>query len=338
MKTYIKKASRGEDLSFNQAKDAMNQIMQAKATPSQMAALLIALKIKGESSEEIAAFVSEMNKHAIPVKPKTKKVLVDVCGTGGDGHQTFNISTCSMFVAAAAGVVIAKHGNRSLTSHCGSADILESLGAPINLVPESIEKCIDEVGIGFMFAPLHHPAMKHVMPTRKEIGVRTVFNILGPLVNPANTQIQVMGVFDENLTEKLCKVFKLLGKKTAYVVCGKPGLDEYSTVGVTKVSRLCGGQVDTYEFNPQELGIPLTRLTDIQSRDAQENKKIVLDVLGGRADEAKTNIVALNAAAAIKAAQIKDSMAEAYDLAHKTIDSGESKKKLDEFIEFTKNI
>ncbi|MFH0861432.1 MAG: anthranilate phosphoribosyltransferase [Candidatus Altiarchaeota archaeon] len=324
------------DLSPNEAEDAMKAMMSGTAAEVDVAAFLVALKMKGESPGEIAAMAKVMREYAVKIRPKVSGILVDMCGTGGDGSGTFNISTAASFVVAAGGVPVAKHGNRSFTSKCGSADVLEALGARIDLRPERIESCIEEVGIGFMFAPAHHPAMKHVMPVRKQLGIRTVFNILGPLTNPAGAKAQIMGVYDPSLTERLAEVFRLLGLRRAFVVNGHPGLDEFSTIGPTKVSELNGGTVRNYVFGSATLGFDKARLEDLKGGDAGDNAKIIRGVFSGEIKGAKRDIVVLNAAAGLAVGGVVDDLQSACEIAGKVIDSGGASDKLDEFIAYTR--
>ncbi|MFH1402636.1 MAG: anthranilate phosphoribosyltransferase [Candidatus Altiarchaeota archaeon] len=335
MKEYIKKVSEGEKLTPDEAEDAMKLIMNGESTDAQNGAFLTALKIKGESPEEIAAFAKVMREYATKINPKVKGRLVDVCGTGGDHKHTINISTTSMFIVAGAGVNVAKHGNRSITSKSGSADLLEALGARIELEPEMIEKCIEDIGLGFMFAPKHHPAMKHVMPARKQIGIRTVFNILGPLTNPANAQAQLMGVFDPTLTDRIAEVFRILGSEQAIIVNGEPGLDELSTIGRTRVSELKDGVIESYRITPEELGLKKASIGDITGSTPEENAKITGEILSGKENGAKTDIVMLNAAGGIIVGGKAGDFKEGLDVAREAIESGKALEKLEEFIEYT---
>jgi len=335
IRDYIRKVSGGEHLTAKEAAEAMSLIMTGQATDAQAGAFLTALKIKSETPEEIAAFATVMREHSVKINPKVSGVLVDVCGTGGDQKNTFNVSTTSMFVIAAAGVAVAKHGNRSLTSKCGSADVLEALGARINLPPERIEKSIEEVGIGFMFAPAHHPAMKHVMPARKQIGIRTVFNILGPLTNPANAGAQLMGVFDGALTEKIANVFLKLGLSRAMVVHGEPGLDEISNIGGTVVSEL-DGYVRTYALKPEDYGMRRASLVEILGGSPEENARILRGILSGADKGPRRDIVLLNSAGGLIVAGKAKDFSEGVGLARQLIDSGKAIKKLDEYIMYSK--
>jgi len=329
MKEMLQKLTEGKDLDSEEAESAMQKIMRGKSNDAEIAGFLVALKMKGETTEEITAFSKVMRENAASIHPETG-LLVDTCGTGGDKSGTFNISTTSAFIAAGAGVHIAKHGNRSVSSKCGSADVLEELGAKM-LQPEKVEKCIEEVGIGFMFAPYFHPAMKHVMPARKALGIRTVFNVLGPLTNPAGAQAQVLGVFDEKITEKMAEVLSKLGSKHALVVHGE-GTDEM-VFGKTKVSELKDGKVETYFLDGKELGFQEGDVPKPESKE--ENAKILENVLKGEEGTAK-EISILNAAGAIYVGGKAGSVKEGIGIARETIDSGKAYNKLKEFIEFTK--
>ncbi len=250
----VRKAADGQDLSAEEANAAMTEIMGGEASAVQIAAFLVAMRMKGETVEEVTEFARVMREHVLPVEVKRRPV-VDTCGTGGDAIKTFNVSTAAAFVAAGAGVAVAKHGNRSVTSKCGSADVLEALDIKFDLPPEAVAKCIDEIGIGFMFAPAYHPAMKHAGPVRRELGLRTVFNALGPLTNPARAEAQVMGVYRPELTELHASVLRNLGSRRALVVHGEGGLDELSTFGPTQVAELRDGEIRTYRVTPEEVGL-----------------------------------------------------------------------------------
>jgi anthranilate phosphoribosyltransferase len=323
-----------QDLTAREAEEAMRDIMSGSATPAQIASFITALRMKGETVEEIASLTSVMREFCLKVKPKVGGRLVDTCGTGGDQIKTFNISTAAMFVAAGAGALVAKHGNRSVTSKAGSADVLEFLGARIDLGPSEVERCMEEVGIGFMFAPVFHPSMKHALQPRREIGIRTVFNILGPLTNPAGAKAQLLGVFDPSLTEALCQVLKRLGSERVMVVHGMDGLDEISTLGVTKVSELRDSRVETYELTPEQFGIPRARAEDLLGGSVEENARLLLEILkGGRGP--RRDIVLLNAAAAMVVGGISHDLKDALEAAKEAIDSGAAYRKLIDFIEAT---
>lgn len=317
------------DLTHGQMLDIMRQIMSGALTPVQIAGILIALRMKGETVDEIAASAEVMRELSTKVNVTAKEHLIDTCGTGGDGIQTFNVSTVSAFVAAAAGARVAKHGGRSVSSTCGSADVLEALGVNVNMTPEQVAHCIDEVGIGFMFAPNHHSAMKHAAPVRRELGVRTLFNLLGPLTNPAGAKRQVMGVFDRSLTAKLARVLHRLGSEHVLVVHGADGMDEISFSGDTYVAELKDGQVSEYVLNPQQFGMPLHNAESIRVQNAEESKAMILSVLAGQASPAR-DIVLLNASAAIYVAGLAGSIQEGIDAAIRVIDGQLAKRKLDQ--------
>jgi len=335
MKEYLQKLIDGKNLTTEEAESAMKFIMSGSASEAQIAGFLVALKIKGETPEEIAAFAKVMREFSTKIKPKVDGVLVDMCGTGGDASGTFNISTTAMFVVATQ-VPVAKHGNRSITSGCGSADVLESLGANINLPPEKIQESIEKVGIGFMFAPAHHSAMKHVMPTRKALGVRIVFNILGPLTNPAGANAQVVGVYDGNLTEKIASVLGLLGCRHAMVVHGFPQLDEISTPGETKISELKNGKIETYRIKPEDFGFKKAAVEDLRGGTPAENAEITKNVLSGKDKGPKRDVVLLNAAAGLVVGGKAKDLKEGLEISKNAIDSGAAYKKLEEFVGFCK--
>lgn len=331
MKTFIQKVIEGRNLTEEEAEEAMGLIMTGNATPAQIGSFLTALRMKGETVEEITAFARILRKFSTKVRPKVKGTLVDTCGAGGDVSGTFNISTVAAFVAAGGGVLIAKHGNRFVSSRSGSADVLEALGVNINLEPEQVEKCIEKVGIGFIFAPKYHTAMKYAIGPRKELGVRTVFNVLGPLISPAEVKAQVYGIFDPELTEKLANVLKKLGSERAMVVHGLEGLDEISTTGKTKISELKNGKVRTYFVEPRDFGIKKVKLSDLEGNDPDENARIALDILGGEKGP-KRDIVVLNAAAAIAVGARAPDIREGIKMAEESIDSGAAMRKLQQLI------
>ncbi|MFH1683899.1 MAG: anthranilate phosphoribosyltransferase [Candidatus Margulisiibacteriota bacterium] len=337
IKESIKKIVEGKNLTRQEAALTMDTIMRGEATPSQIAAFITALRMKGETPDEITGCAEKMREHAINIRPRQKD-LVDTCGTGGDVSGTFNISTLSALVAAGAGVPIAKHGNRSVSSRCGSADVLEALGVKIDIDPKKVEECINEVGIGFIFAPNFHKAMKFAMPSRKETGIRTIFNILGPLTNPARATAQVLGVFNPDLTEPLAQVLGKLGVKHALVVHGMDGLDEISISDKTKVSHLKDGKVENYTIKPEDFGIEKASKEDIKGGSADENAKIALEILKGKAKGSKRNMVLINAAAAIYVGGKAKDLKEGFKLAEKSIDSGAAYKKLEEMIAFTNKL
>jgi anthranilate phosphoribosyltransferase len=331
----IKKVVEFKNLDENEAIDVMNEIMSGKATQSQIASILTALRMKGETPVEIASFAKVMREFATKINPKVDK-LVDTCGTGGDSLNTFNISTTVAFVVAGCNVAVAKHGNRSVSSKCGSADVLEALGVNLDIPPKKVEECIEKVGIGFLFAPLYHSAMKHALPVRKEIGIRTVFNVLGPLTNPANADYQVVGVYDGNLTEKIAEVLKLLNIRGAMVVHGS-GMDEITTTGETKISELKDGEIKTYTITPEEFGFKRANIDELKGGDAKENARILREILDGK-EGAKRDIVLINAAAALYVCNEAKSLEEGIKMAEKSIDGGKAMEKLEKLVEFTNNI
>ncbi len=334
LEEYLGKVIEKANLSAEEAENAMRTIMSGEADNIQTAAFLASLRVKGETEEEIAAFARVMRDLALKITPKVEK-SVDVCGTGGDAIKTFNISTTAAFITACV-VPVAKHGNRSVTSKCGSADVIEELGANLALPPRKIEECIEKIGIGFMFAPLHHQAMKNVMEVRQKLGMRTVFNILGPLTNPANATHQLIGVYDAALTEKIAKVLRILGLRKALVVHGEPGLDEVSISGKTKVSHLEEGKIETYFIKPEDFGVERAPPDEIAGGDTKESAKILRDILSCNEEGAKRDVVLLNAAAAIFAADEASSIAEGFEIAKSILDDGKAAEKLDEFIRFVK--
>ncbi len=334
IKDAIKKVVDCKNLTREEAARTMDTIMRGDATPSQIASFITALRMKGETVDEITGCAEKMREHAINIYPHQKN-LVDTCGTGGDVSGTFNISTVSALVVAGAGVPVAKHGNRSVSSRCGSADVLEALGVKIDIEPKKVEECINQVGIGFIFAPNFHKAMRFAMPSRREIGVRTVFNILGPLTNPARASAQVLGVFNPDLTEMMAKVLGNLGVKHALVVHGMDGLDEISISDKTKVSHLENGKVDNYFVKPEDVGMHKGKKEDILGGSINENVKIAYDVLKGEEKGPKRNIALLNAAAAIYVGGKAKDIKEGIKLAAESIDSGTAYRKLEELIKFT---
>lgn len=336
IKTAINKVMMGESLSIDEAEEVMSQIMAGEATPAQIGSYLTALRMKGETVEEITGSARAMRRPAVPVRPAASPAdLVDTCGTGGDGAGTFNISTTAAFVVAGTGQKVAKHGNRSVSSKSGSADVLEALGANLDLTPEQVAKTIDEVGIGFLFAPRLHPAMKHAIGPRRELGVRTIFNILGPLTNPAGALSQVIGVYDEKLTEPLARVLGELNSRGAFVVHGHGGLDELTTTGRNRVSRLKEGQVITETLDPADLGFSRANLADLSGGAADENAQITRNILAGQEKGPRRDVVILNAAAALVAANRAKDLPAGIKLADESIDSGAALTVLDRFVAFT---
>ena len=326
--------TRSHSLTEDEAFAVMNQIMAGEATPAQIGGYLIALSMKGETIEEIAGSARAMREHAVVVRHQADGHLVDTCGTGGDHSGTFNVSTTVAFVVAGAGVSVAKHGNRSITSKSGSADVLMALGVNLDLTPEQVGRCIDEVGIGFLYAIHHHPAMKHAIGPRRELGVRTIFNILGPLTNPAGASHQVMGVFAPELTEPIAHVLGRLGVRAAYVVHGADGLDELSVTGVNRISHLRMGKVTTFEFDPLDLGIPRAHLRDLMGGAPEENATMLRAILAGEDRGPRRDIVLLNAAAAL-CTEDGDWQA-GLARARKSIDSGAALARLEALIAFSR--
>ncbi len=323
-----------QDLTHEAMLGVMHQVMGGELTQAQIAAFLIALRAKGETVDEIAAAAMVMRELSIKVDIQDKAHLIDTCGTGGDGIQTFNVSTISAFVAAAAGAKVAKHGGRSVSSTCGSADVLEALGVNVNQTPQQVAASVNEIGIGFMFAPNHHSAMKHAAPVRRELGVRTLFNLLGPMTNPANAHRQVMGVFDQSLTTKLAKVLQQLGSEHVLVVHGADGMDEISFTGDTFVAELKNGEVTEYLMNPAQWGLALHDVKDIQIQNAEESKAMILAVLNGKPGAAR-DIVLLNAGAAIYVSGLVDTMQAGIEKAAAVIDSGAALQKLHQLISYS---
>jgi len=325
------------DLSHDDMLELMHNIMGGQLTTAQIAAVLVALRIKGETVNEIAAAAKVMRELSTKVMVKNSSHLIDTCGTGGDGAQTFNISTASAVVAAAAGAHVAKHGGRSVSSTCGSADVLEKLGVNVNQTPEKVAHCVDSIGVGFMFAPNHHSAMKHAAPVRRELGVRTLFNVLGPLTNPAGASNQVIGVFQKELTVKLAQVLKQLGSSHVMVVHGADGMDEISISGPTFVAELKDGSVREYTVKPQDFGLQAAPLNNIQVSNADEAKAMLEAVLNNQAG-ASRDIVLLNAGAAIYVSGIAATLADGVAKATAVIASGSAKQKLEQLVQLSNTI
>ncbi|MCG8994236.1 anthranilate phosphoribosyltransferase [Laribacter hongkongensis] len=324
----------GNELFFDEMLDIMRQIMRGDMTPAQIAGILIGLRVKVESVSEIAAAATVMREFATTVPVAERRHLVDTCGTGGDGAHTFNISTTAAFIVAAAGAQVAKHGGRSVSSSSGSADVLEALGVKLALTAENVGRCIDEIGLGFMFAPNHHTAMKYVAPVRRELGVRTIFNILGPLTNPAGAENQLMGVFHPDLVGIQARVLSQLGARHAMVVHGRDGLDEISLSGPTLVAELKNGWIREYELDPAEFGFSLCSAADLAAPTAEDSKARLLAVLDNQPGPAR-DIVCLNAGAAIYVAGVTDSLAEGIRLAQELLASGAARQKLGQLVELT---
>ena len=332
LKPYIQKVINRENLSVDQADAAMNIIMGGQATDAQIGSYLTALRMKGETVEEITGSARSMREHAAPVPLKAKsETLLDIVGTGGDGAHTFNISTTAAFVIAGAGRTVAKHGNRAASSKCGSADVLAELGVNLDLMPEQVAQCIDEIGIGFLFAPKFHPAMKHAIGPRRQIGQRTIFNILGPLTNPAGATHLLVGVFDPKLTEIMAKVFGGLGRKAAIVAHGHGGLDELTTAGPNRVSHLKDGKVETYELDAADYGLKRTSPAELRGGEPAQNAKMLRAVLSNQDQSSRRDVVMLNAAAAL--ASESGDFASAIKEARQSLESGAALAKLDQLIE-----
>jgi len=329
----IERVVNGENLRESAMMEAMEEVMSGTATPAQIAAFMTALRIKGETVEEVTGAARIMRQKATRLDARAS-VIVDTCGTGGDKLDTFNISTTTAFVVAAAGIIVAKHGNRAVSSGCGSADVLEALGVNINTGPEIVEECLHETGIGFLFAPLLHGAMKYAIGPRREIGIRTIFNMLGPLTNPAGATCQLIGVYAPQLTEMFAGVLKNLGTKRAFIVHGADGMDEATVTGETRVSELKDGAVNTYNIDPLEIFGETYDIRELAGGSPAENAAITRDVLSGK-EGARRKIVLLNAALAIMAGQKAANIREGITLAADCIDSGGALKKLDALIKLT---
>ena len=337
-------ANHRQSLSREEARLVMAQVLAGKCTDAQIAALLVALHMKGETVEEIVGFAEAIRaaaaplglrpNHTVDVSGTERDALVDTCGTGGDASGTFNISTATALVVAGAGVRVAKHGNRSVTSKCGSADVMEALGVNISLPPARLAACLEEVGIAFLFAPAMHSAMQHVQSARRQLRLRTVFNLLGPLTNPAHASAQIVGVYSAALVEKLAEALSMLGLRRALVVHGLDGLDEITITGPTRIAEVREGTVRTYEVTPEEFGMHRGTLDDISGGDAAANAAIIGEVLGGE-KSARRDVVLLNAAAALVAGGRADHLADALPLASKSIDSGAADHKLRALVQFT---
>ena len=336
IKEAIESLVSGHSLASEQASGVMEEIMSGEATPAQIAAFITALRIKGETVDEIAGLARVMLAKAIPVTVKSP--VVDTCGTGGDKSSSFNISTAAAFIAAGAGLKVAKHGNRAMSSRCGSADVLETLGVNIELGAEAVAECLDKLGIGFMFAPLFHPAMKYAAGPRRDIGIRTVFNILGPLVSPAHAQFQVMGVATRELGEKIASVLHRLGSEHALVVHGLDGMDEISITGKSLVWEVKQkGVLPPYEVSPQYFGFREAELREIKGGTPEENAQILRSVLKGERGP-KRDIAVMNAAAAIVAANRASDLNEGAHIAQEAIDSGRALEKLDALIRLSQSL
>jgi anthranilate phosphoribosyltransferase len=331
----IIKLLEGNSLTQHEARDVMGEIMRGDATAAQIGGFLVALRGKGETADEIAGCAEAMRDHVLSVHPR-RDDLVDTAGTGGDGAQTINISTAAALVAAAAGAAVAKHGNRAVSSACGSADVLESLGFTLEQEPEQIAKSIDELGFGFLFAPSHHPAMRHAAPVRKELATRTVFNVLGPLTNPAGARAQVVGVYAPHLVRTIAEVLARLGARRAYVVHGGGGIDELSPAGPNLVAEVVAGNLRERELDPEaELAIPRCSIGELRGGSPAENAQAIREVFAG-AGGARRNAILLNAAGAIAAAGRAEDLREGLELARATVDSGAAAERLDQLVAFSR--
>jgi len=325
----------GHSLTTDEAAQVMEEIMQGKATPAQFGAFVTALRIKGETVDEIVGLARTMRANALPVN--IDGPVVDTCGTGGDGSHTFNISTAAAFVAAGAGLKVAKHGNRAMSSQCGSADVLEALGVKIDLNAEQVQRCLKEVGIGFMFAPIFHPAMRYAAAPRREIGIRTIFNILGPLTNPAGARAQLLGVGDESLIEKLALVLQNLGCQHAFLVHGVDGLDEITITGETHVCELKNGRIKRYTVSPKDFGLPRASSDSIKGGDIKENADLLHSVLAGALGPQR-DVVLMNAAAALVVGGKVETLQQGAAIAKEVIDNGNASAKLDQLIKFSRSL
>ena len=340
----IRRVVEGQHLSRSEAESLMNEIMTGKATDAQIAAFLTGLRMKGETVDELIGFAKVIRAKASPIRPQVavgaafsgtdREMLVDTCGTGGDATGTFNISTATAFVVAGAGIRVAKHGNRSVSSLCGSADVVEALGIRIDLKPDAVARCIDEAGIGFLFAPLLHEAMRHVVLARREMKIRTVFNLLGPICNPARATAQVLGVYNEDLTEVMAQVLCELGSERAFVVHGSDGLDEITISGESKISEVRGGEVRTYYVTPEDFGITRAPISAIQGGDAVQNAAIIREILSDR-EGTRRDVVLLNAAAGLVVGGKAASLREGIQLARESIRSGKAMACLEKLVDLT---
>jgi len=334
LKRFITKVVEGTDLSEAESVEAMDVIMEGKASPSQIASFLTALRMKGETTEEITGFAKAMRARAIQIRAKDGEFVIDTCGTGGDGKGTFNISTAVAFVAAGSGCTVAKHHNRSVSSQCGSADVLEALGIDPALPPERAETSLREFGLAFLFAPSFHPATRHAAVPRKEIGIRTAFNLLGPLTNPAGATVHLSGIYREDLTRPMAEVLKNLGSKAAFVVHGEDHCDEISITGKTTVSHLKDGVIESYQIEPEMVGLRRAPLEAIQGGTPEKNAQILLQILRGDPGPSR-DVVLLNAAAVFVAAEKVSNLRDGIEMARESIDSGRAMKKLDVLIRFS---
>ena len=332
----IQEVVAGHDLSPDDVESAMDAILEGKASDAQIAALVVGLRMKGESADEIAAAARSLRKHCEAIEPNVDGPLLDTCGTGGDGLHTFNISTAAAIVAAASGVAVAKHGNRAVSSKAGSADVLEALGVCIDLAPPQVAKCIEEVGIGFLFAPSHHAAMRHAAPVRRELGVRTLFNLLGPLSNPASASHQLVGVFDPTRLEQMARALGSLGLSAAWVVHGTGGLDEVSPAGPSSVAEWADGQVREFEVRPRDFGFSEVPVEALAGGDAACNAEIIRSVLDGAKGPPRVAVL-LNAAAALRVTGLAGDLRVAAERVAEAVDSGDAKRMLERWVHFSQS-
>lgn len=328
---YLTKIISGIDLSSDEMAEVMTEVMTGKLSAIQIAAFMVGMRIKGEAIEEIASAAKVMRNHSNLVSLNNRDFLIDTCGTGGDSLQTFNVSTVSAVISAAAGARVAKHGGRSVSSKCGSADVLEALGVNVNLTHEEISRLVDKIGIGFMFAPNYHPAMKYVAPVRKELGVRTFFNLLGPLTNPANAPSQVVGVYSKELCLIFAEVLLILGSNHVMAVSGMDGMDEISISGPTFIAELKNKQVKSYKITPEDFNIPLGSLEDIKVENVEQSKQVIMHILEGKNSTAR-NIAILNAGAAIYISGLAPDLHLGIQKAISVIDEGHAMAKLNELV------
>lgn len=348
IKEFISKVVQGHDLKEVEMEKAMDEIMSGTATPAQIGSFITALRLKGETVDEIAGAARAMRAKATKICGDNHIVnidrdeiniedetILDVVGTGGDGTRTFNVSTTTAFVAAGGGIKVAKHGNRAVSSICGSADVIEKLQVDLDLTTTDVERCINEVGIGFLYAPIFHGAMKYAAGPRREIGIRSIFNLLGPVTNPAGASVQVLGVYESGLTDKMANVLKRLGTKEAFVVCGEGTFDEISICGPTRVSHLKDDSVHTFQMTPEAYGFNRAAIEDIVGGDATENARIIQNILDGEKGP-KREMVLLNASAAFVASGLCDNFKDGIKIAIDSIDTGKARNKLDKMVEFTR--
>lgn len=337
MKKYLSKLVKGQDLTRTEARECMDLMLSGEATPIQAAGFLTALRIKGESIDEILGCAEIMQGKGESISPNVEN-YIDFVGTGGDGTNTFNISTTSCIVAAAAGVAVAKHGNRASSSRSGSTDCLEKLGVNIALTPDKVQKCVENVNIGYMNAQIFHKLMKNVAAVRKELGIRTIFNILGPLSNPSRSKRQLIGVFDRDIIHTYASAMQILGVERALVVCGSDGMDEITATGITYVSEISDGKIKDYTIDPKDYGFEYAVIEDLKGADPEDNAAITRNILSGTEKGKKLDIVLINAGAAIYIGGGAASIAEGIEKARETIQSGKAIAKLDEFVKFTNEI